>query len=301
MTEYLSAKLSDFGTARTLASMDVASTSVGTPLFAAPEVMQGEAYDEKCDVYSFGMILLDCAVEGNILDFIAERWRKAFKKTVARPQPMRLIRPMVEDGWRPVDEAAGAPHAPPALNELIVRCSAQDPRCRPSFEQVLAALEGPAKAEIDQGAFRRGTVRRSAASGGGQDAQPPAPRGGVMEPPLNQAEKNRGDIEFTSLEDLYRARVAPVPAPLPMPAPPRLIESMAARRQGGSGVSMSSIRRNSIDKKVRPPPVGGSGGGSGDDGRNGDGGGNGVVASPLIDVGDGGEDRSTVVTDSARL
>jgi serine/threonine protein kinase len=31
---------------------------VGTPLFGAPEMMRGEAYDELVDVYSLGVLLL---------------------------------------------------------------------------------------------------------------------------------------------------------------------------------------------------------------------------------------------------
>ncbi len=43
-------KITDLGEARTL-SIDVTMTSVGTPHFAAPEVLRCERYDEKCDVY----------------------------------------------------------------------------------------------------------------------------------------------------------------------------------------------------------------------------------------------------------
>lgn len=55
MTDFLSAKLSDFGTSRSQGpDKKLMMTAVGTPLFCAPEVMRGDAYDEKVDVYSFG-------------------------------------------------------------------------------------------------------------------------------------------------------------------------------------------------------------------------------------------------------
>jgi serine/threonine protein kinase len=49
VTEFLSSKISDFGTSRSKAQsyQDVAMTAVGTPLFCAPEVLNGEIYDEK--------------------------------------------------------------------------------------------------------------------------------------------------------------------------------------------------------------------------------------------------------------
>lgn len=60
VTEFVGAKLSDFGTSRAHGEghEDVAMTAVGTPLFCAPEITRGEAYDASADVYSFGLLLL---------------------------------------------------------------------------------------------------------------------------------------------------------------------------------------------------------------------------------------------------
>ncbi len=49
----------------------------------------GEAYDESVDVYSFGMLLLAMMVDGDILDFIGERYRIAFGKKKAPKQPSK--------------------------------------------------------------------------------------------------------------------------------------------------------------------------------------------------------------------
>lgn len=51
------AKISDFGTSRAETVADMTMTLVGTPLFAAPEVMRHERYNEKADVWSFGCVL----------------------------------------------------------------------------------------------------------------------------------------------------------------------------------------------------------------------------------------------------
>jgi len=53
-------KLSDFGTSRTIGSNDEARTytkGVGTPVFCAPEVLDGQKYSSAADVYSFSMLL----------------------------------------------------------------------------------------------------------------------------------------------------------------------------------------------------------------------------------------------------
>jgi len=47
VSEYLTAKITDFGTSRARAEEDVTMTAVGTPLYCAPEIARGEAYNEK--------------------------------------------------------------------------------------------------------------------------------------------------------------------------------------------------------------------------------------------------------------
>jgi len=49
-------KLVDFGLARTFAERDIMHTRVGTPHYIAPEVLAGR-YNEKCDVWSLGVII----------------------------------------------------------------------------------------------------------------------------------------------------------------------------------------------------------------------------------------------------
>ncbi|CAM9360523.1 unnamed protein product [Chrysoparadoxa australica] len=57
VTESLGIKIIDFGEARPIDSNNT-MTQVGTLLYMAPEIVRGERYDEKCDVYSFAMVLL---------------------------------------------------------------------------------------------------------------------------------------------------------------------------------------------------------------------------------------------------
>jgi serine/threonine protein kinase len=50
-------KLTDFGEARAQ-NMGDTMTSVGTPIYIAPEVMRADHYDEKADTWSYGLCLV---------------------------------------------------------------------------------------------------------------------------------------------------------------------------------------------------------------------------------------------------
>jgi len=51
-------KIGDFGISRILlGTYDKASTFVGTPYYMSPEVLNHEDYDEKCDIWSLGVVL----------------------------------------------------------------------------------------------------------------------------------------------------------------------------------------------------------------------------------------------------
>ncbi|GBE83400.1 kinase-like domain-containing protein [Sparassis latifolia] len=55
-------KVADFGFARSLPSATMAETLCGSPLYMAPEVLRGEKYDAKADLWSVGAVLYEMAV-----------------------------------------------------------------------------------------------------------------------------------------------------------------------------------------------------------------------------------------------
>ena len=129
----LTAKLADFGESREL-EQDGASTMtfVGTPYYLAPEVARGEQYDEKCDVYGFGVLLLEMASAGGL--------REAFGGMAGMPLVGRIVA-----GWRPT--------VPPSINdgelalvgELVRECMVGKQRARPSIDNVLSQLNAISK------------------------------------------------------------------------------------------------------------------------------------------------------------
>ena len=54
-------KLTDFGVSRVLTDGCLASTLTGSLGYYAPEALKEKKYDARCDVWSLGMVLLECA------------------------------------------------------------------------------------------------------------------------------------------------------------------------------------------------------------------------------------------------
>jgi len=148
----------------------IAATIVGTPLFAAPEIMRGEEYGAGCDVYSYGMLLLDMASPNGLLPLMLRRWRASQPGSWnghggKQPQndkdderdAMALIRAIWQGQFRPV--VLGGPpvaHAPPSISELAARCTVHDPAARPSFAEVLETLMGTCAQEAESLMYARG-------------------------------------------------------------------------------------------------------------------------------------------------
>ena len=50
-------KLGDFGFSKRLSAGQKLNEMCGSPLYMAPEVLYGEAYDIKADIWSFGVTI----------------------------------------------------------------------------------------------------------------------------------------------------------------------------------------------------------------------------------------------------
>ncbi|XP_036968473.1 dual specificity testis-specific protein kinase 1 isoform X2 [Acanthopagrus latus] len=94
---------------------------VGSPYWMAPEVLRGEVYNEKVDVFAFGIIL--CEV-------------------IARIQADPDILPRTEDFGLDVEafqQMVG--DCPPDFLELTIACCNMNAKVRPSFSQIVVDLE----------------------------------------------------------------------------------------------------------------------------------------------------------------
>ncbi|KAI3955234.1 hypothetical protein MKW98_020867 [Papaver atlanticum] len=116
-------KVADFGLSRLKHHTYLSSKSTaGTPEWMAPEVLRNEPSNEKCDVYSFGVILWE-------LTTLRMPWSGMNPMQVVGAvgfQNRRLEIPKVVD---------------PAVAKIICDCWQNDPNLRPSFAQLMVLLK----------------------------------------------------------------------------------------------------------------------------------------------------------------
>ncbi|KAG8092748.1 hypothetical protein GUJ93_ZPchr0012g19153 [Zizania palustris] len=116
-------KVCDFGLSRMKNSTFLSSRSTaGTAEWMAPEVLRNEPSDEKCDVFSYGVILWE-------LFTLLQPWEGM--------NPMQVVG-AVGFQQRRLDIPA---HVDPTIAEIIKICWQTDPRMRPSFSEIMSALK----------------------------------------------------------------------------------------------------------------------------------------------------------------
>ncbi|EPS65317.1 hypothetical protein M569_09459 [Genlisea aurea] len=116
-------KVCDFGLSRLKHNTFLSSKSTGgTPEWMAPEVLRNEPSNEKCDVYSFGVILWELAT---------------LKIPWSGMNPMQVVGAVGFQNRRldiPKD-------VDPLVGRIIWECWQTDPNLRPSFAQLCVALK----------------------------------------------------------------------------------------------------------------------------------------------------------------
>uniref|UniRef100_A0A0E0H5U2 non-specific serine/threonine protein kinase n=1 Tax=Oryza nivara TaxID=4536 RepID=A0A0E0H5U2_ORYNI len=113
----------DFGLSRFKANTFISSKSVaGTPEWMAPEFLRGEPSNEKCDVYSFGVILWE-------LMTMQQPWNGL--------SPAQVVGAVAFQNRRlPIPQ-----ETVPELAALVESCWDDDPRQRPSFSSIVDTLK----------------------------------------------------------------------------------------------------------------------------------------------------------------
>jgi len=129
LTENGHIKVCDLGLARTQNKMNY-MTIAGSDDYMAPEVLLGEKYDEKCDVFGFG-VLLGVIVARKKMPMRKEKTHYAFD--------MRAVERLIPTS------------CPPRLKQLVIDCCKSNPNDRPDFKETLNILKDIQKeVELDE-------------------------------------------------------------------------------------------------------------------------------------------------------
>lgn len=113
--ENWNARISDFGFAR-LKESCATQTSCGSPCYTAPEVLRGEKYDEKADIFSLGVLI----------------WEVVTRKIPYDGESPIRVAEKVRGGQR-----LGIPFdCPKRVKRIIQKCWNEDPSERPSALEV---------------------------------------------------------------------------------------------------------------------------------------------------------------------
>jgi serine/threonine-protein kinase ULK2 len=72
-------KIADFGLAKKFMNTELHQTFAGSPLQMAPEIMRGDSYTEKVDVYSAGSILYEMLYGKAPFDFLGRDFQILLK------------------------------------------------------------------------------------------------------------------------------------------------------------------------------------------------------------------------------
>ncbi|KAJ8747831.1 hypothetical protein K2173_011540 [Erythroxylum novogranatense] len=116
-------KVCDFGLSRMKHSTFLSSRSTaGTAEWMAPEVLRNEPSNEKCDVYSFGVILWE-------LTTLQQPWEGMNPMQVVGAVGFQHRRLDIPDDMDP------------AIADIIRKCWQTDPKLRPTFGEIMAALK----------------------------------------------------------------------------------------------------------------------------------------------------------------
>ncbi|XP_028783303.1 serine/threonine-protein kinase STY8-like [Neltuma alba] len=115
-------KVADFGVARVKIESGVMTAETGTYRWMAPEVIEHKPYDQKADVFSFGITLWELLTGELPYSYLT---------------PLQAAVGVVQKGLRPTIPRS----IHPRLSELLQRCWQQDPKDRPEFSEIIEILQ----------------------------------------------------------------------------------------------------------------------------------------------------------------
>ena len=120
--------ITDFGLSKMNDSMKSVSQSqsCGTSMYMAPEVIEGDKYNGKADVYAFGILMYEVVTDSSPYPQLINGRMSAFQ----------FNNKIVNEDFRPKFTSP----IKKTIKKLIERCWARDPHERPTFEEIFKKL-----------------------------------------------------------------------------------------------------------------------------------------------------------------
>ncbi|KAE9036317.1 hypothetical protein PR003_g12611 [Phytophthora rubi] len=131
------AKLSDFGISRETSGESTMTGGMGTTVWIAPEVLQGERYTESADIFSFGIMLSEMDTCGHPYNSNRSEETALTDAKIALLVSTDAIKPTIEDD------------CPPEIRDLILQCVSFNAGERPTAVALHYQLRSIANAYQD--------------------------------------------------------------------------------------------------------------------------------------------------------
>ncbi|KAJ8533464.1 hypothetical protein ON010_g13790 [Phytophthora cinnamomi] len=130
LSKHLEPKLTDFGVSRGIVESTM-TAGVGTPYWTAPEILEGNRYTEKSDIYSFGVVLSE-------LDTGRIPYFDAVMEDGSTVRPFHILQEVMSGTMRP----SFCRDCPPRIQHIGAACLSLDPRKRPTARELVLELLG---------------------------------------------------------------------------------------------------------------------------------------------------------------
>jgi serine/threonine protein kinase len=148
LSDEMEAKLSDFGISRERRDAETHMTAgMGTSFWIAPEVLRGQDYDEKADVFSFGVVLSE-------LDTDDYPYWNAANPPGGKLQEAEILQLVAEGHMRPSFSGT----CPASILEVAQRCLSVRPEDRPSAAELVFVFQELLGFELRSGLSRASSL-----------------------------------------------------------------------------------------------------------------------------------------------
>eukprot|EP00026_Physarum_polycephalum_P000251 Phypoly_transcript_00251.p1 GENE.Phypoly_transcript_00251~~Phypoly_transcript_00251.p1 ORF type:complete len:1880 (+),score=208.43 Phypoly_transcript_00251:799-5640(+) len=125
LTKEATCKVSDFGASRAVAKC-FGRSDLGNPSWLAPEIMKGESYTEKADIFSYGIVLWELLTHEHPYS----------EYPVSTDKFLSRFEQAIIGGLRPTIPA----DCTPDFSTLVAKCWDAEPSKRPSFDEIYYTL-----------------------------------------------------------------------------------------------------------------------------------------------------------------